>query len=71
MNEENKSHQTWMEGRVKGKKLTGEQVREMVQKAKDGGRSARSLGIEYGVSATLVGVILRQFGVPLPLGGSK
>lgn len=67
----NKSHSSFAEGRATGKKLTQEQVQQMVDKARDGKHTARGLGVEFGVSGSAVCNILKQFDIKLKKGRPK
>ena len=64
----NKAHSSFAEGRASGKKLSQEQVRQIVAKAKDGGYTARGLGVEYGVSGSAICHVLKQFNIKLKKG---
>jgi hypothetical protein len=67
----NRAHSSFAEGRASGKKLTQEQVRQIVAKARDGKHTARGLGVEYSVSGSAICHILKQFNIRLKKGRPK
>ncbi len=65
---ENHTHTSFASGRATGKKLTAEQVRTIVTKAKTGQYTATALGKEFGVTTSGICHITKQFGIAFKKG---
>jgi transposase len=60
---ENHTHTSFASGRAAGKKLTAEQVRIIVAKARTGRYTATALGKEFGVTTSGICHVTKQFGI--------
>lgn len=67
----NPAYVSFASGRAVGKKLSADQVTSIVQKASTGRYTAVSLGKEYGVSASAICHVLKQFNIRLKKGRPK
>lgn len=68
INDRNPAYTTFAQGRAHGKKLSAEQVQEIVRRASEGQTSGRALGKEFGVTGAAVYHILKQYGIKLKKG---